>query len=208
MNSLRSLFAAILAVSFYLFPLYSQDKVEEDVKFVVKKGSDLEIRFAGIPIEDQSRFNGVYQVDNSGNIRMWEIGTIKVAGLTAKQLAQTLEMEMKKIGYSDVISLNYTGGYDDETNIETLNVGGSVHRPGPMRYVKGMTLSQAIISAGGPTEFGTTKRVFITREGKRYELSPLTNEKHKLEKVYPNDIIDVDQVRAFDGKNQQLMERP
>ena len=89
MNSLRSLFAAILAVSFYLFPLYSQDKVEEDVKFVVKKGSDLEIRFAGIPIEDQSRFNGVYQVDNSGNIRMWEIGTIKVAGLTAKQLAQT-----------------------------------------------------------------------------------------------------------------------
>ena len=115
---------------------------------------------------------------------------------------------MKKIGYSDVISLNYTGGDDDETNIETFNVGGSVHRPGPMRYVKGMTLSQAIISAGGPTEFGTTKRVFITREGKRYELSPLTNEKHKLEKVYPNDIIDVDQVRAFDGKNQQLMERP
>ncbi len=164
----------------------------------IKKNTDLEIRLTGIPAAEQSRINGVYQVDSSGNIRMWEIGTIRAAGLTATSLAQTIEGRFKSAQiYTSPVAIVQMSQVDDD-NFSFLTVGGNVSRPGQVQFVNGMTLAQAIIQAGGPTAFGTTKRVTIFREGKRYELSPLTNDQHKLEKVYPNDTISIDKVGPFE----------
>ena len=79
---------------------------------------------------------------------------------------------------------------------------GSVNRPGTVPYLRGMTLAQALAAVGGPSTFGTTKRVTVWREGKKYALSPRTNERHKLERIFPDDVIEVDQVKAWESGGQ------
>lgn len=164
----------------------------------VKRNSVIEIAVLGVPPGEQSRINQVYPVDGKGNIRMWEIGTIRAEGLSTTALAQKIEASYKsaQIYTSPTILVKTNSG--EETVSELVTLAGKVNRPGPIQWVRGMTLAQAIASAGGPNTFGTTKRVSIYRDGVKYELSPLTDDKHKLEKVYPNDTIEIDQVKAWE----------
>jgi len=50
---------------------------------------------------------------------------------------------------------------------KVVYVGGSVQRPGKVEYKKGASIYAMIMAAGGPSEFGTLKRVSVIREGKR-----------------------------------------
>ncbi|MDQ8192544.1 YfbK domain-containing protein [Roseibacillus persicicus] len=79
-----------------------------------------------------------------------------------------------------------------------VTVAGSVNRPGLVAGSGELTLAEAIDLGGGPSTFGTTKRVTIYREGKKYQLSPLTNSAHAQEKLYPGDVVEVDQVKAWE----------
>ena len=65
-----------------------------------------------------------------------------------------------------------------------------MRNPGPKPYQRGMTLFQAVMASGGPTEFGAVNRVKLYRKGKVYTYD-LTKGNHKLLLVYPNDTIDV-----------------
>ena len=165
----------------------------------VKKNSVIEIAVMGVPPGEQSRINQIYPVDANGNIRMWEIGTIRAAGLSPTALAQKIESSYKSAQiYTSPTILVKTNSEGEKVN-ELVTMAGKVNSPGPIQWVRGMTLAQAIAAAGGPNTFGTTKRVSIYREGKKYELSPLTVDKHKLELVYPNDTIEIDQVKAWES---------
>ena len=73
-----------------------------------------------------------------------------------------------------------------------LTVGGKVRAPGAKRWAQGMTLFQAVMAAGGPTEFGAMNRVKLYRNGRVYTYD-LSKGDHKLLKVYANDTIDVPQ---------------
>ena len=78
-------------------------------------------------------------------------------------------------------------------------VAGMVNKPGGLSYIEGMTLEEAVLHAGGPSTFGTTKRVNVYREGKKYSLN-FNNPKHKLERLYPGDTVEVDQVKSWESQ--------
>lgn len=80
-----------------------------------------------------------------------------------------------------------------------FTVMGSVNNPGVFSDGEGMTVKDAIGGAGGISTFGTSKRVTVWRDGKKYSLDLLGNPQHQLEKVYPGDVIEVDQVKAWEA---------
>lgn len=164
----------------------------------VQRDTNIQINVLGVPPEDTARINSTYAVDSDGNIRMWAVGDIRAAGLTRTALSKKIEnaYRVAQIYTSPTIQVQ-TQDVNEQLQ-QLVTVMGSVRRPGTMAYLRNMNLAQALAGAGGPTEFGTTKRVNVWREGKKYELSPLTNEKHKLERIYPDDVIEVDQVRAWE----------
>ncbi len=165
----------------------------------IQKNTSIQVTVMGVPPGEQSRINASYPVDASGNIRMWEIGTVRAAGLSPTALAQKIEQAYKSAQiYTSPTILIQTGETEKQLQ-ELVTVTGSVGRQGQVQYIKGMTLSQAIAAAGGPNTFGTTKRVSVFRDGKKYLLSPLTNDKHKLERIFPGDMIEVDQVKAWES---------
>lgn len=170
----------------------------QSVDAQMKRNMKIGIQIKGVPVSEQALIDAEYQIDGNGNIRMWEIGTIRAEGLTTTQLAQKIENEYKKAQIYTNPSIQIRSD-DVEINANPiLTIAGSVNRPGPIEIIKGMTLAQAIAAAGGPSTFGTTKRVNVYRDGKKYKFSPLTDDKHKLERVYPGDTIEVDQVRAWE----------
>jgi protein involved in polysaccharide export with SLBB domain len=169
----------------------------------LQKNMKIGINIMGVPQQEQARINNPqYQIDGNGNIRMWEIGTIRAAGLTTTQLAQKIEQAYKAAQIYTSPSIQVSSDAAETQGTELVTLSGKVTAPGPIQYTKGMTLAQAIAAARGPSTFGTTKRVFVYRDGKKYTLSPLTNDKHKLERVYPGDTIQIDQVKAWESGGQ------
>jgi hypothetical protein len=73
-----------------------------------------------------------------------------------------------------------------------VSIRGQVTRPSIMAH-KDTTVYAMILAAGGPTKFGTLKRVKVTRDGKEIILD-LTTEKGKNEEfIRPGDIVEVPQ---------------
>jgi hypothetical protein len=79
-----------------------------------------------------------------------------------------------------------------ENTPQVVNVGGQVARTGPIEHREGTTIFAMIMAAGGPTEFGTLKRVKVFRDGKLIQLD-LTKEILRNELVKPNDTIEIPQ---------------
>ncbi len=83
------------------------------------------------------------------------------------------------------------------TRIESVvTIGGQVRRAGPVHYRKDLTLYAAIQAAGGPTEFGSMRRVKVIRNGKA-TVYDLKNDQQKSVKVVPEDMIEVPQKNIF-----------
>ena len=75
-------------------------------------------------------------------------------------------------------------------------VGGHVIRPSPVEYRDKATIHSMILAAGGPTEFGSLKRVKLIRNGKESQLD-LTKEKPKKEELaVAGDVIEVPKKNA------------
>jgi tetratricopeptide (TPR) repeat protein/secreted protein with Ig-like and vWFA domain len=73
-----------------------------------------------------------------------------------------------------------------------INIGGQVETAGPQEFKKGMTLGDAVASAGGATVFGSTKRVRVYRDGKA-QTYDLTDESLAGIELQPNDTIEMPQ---------------
>lgn len=89
---------------------------------------------------------------------------------------------------------------------ELVTVTGQVKKPGTLSYNREMTLADAVGDAGGVSTFGTTKRVHVYREGKKYTLD-LSKEEHRNERIYPNDTVEVDQVKAWESGGEGESDR-
>lgn len=99
-------------------------------------------------------------------INMPYIGQVRAAGLRTEDLQASLQAHYKSAGiYTNptiqVIDTAVRGKVSDEI----VTVGGQVKGTGPIPYSKELTLWGAIQAAGGPTEFGSMKRVTLTRDG-------------------------------------------
>ncbi len=173
-----------------MFSLVALLGLQMQAQAQIEAGAALEISIQGVPPSEQSRINAMYPVSQSGFITMWEIGSIKAAGLNSDTLARRIEQAYRNAEIYTSPTIQVRADDTQNINQQLITIGGKVRAPGPKPFTRGMTLYQAVMAAGGPTEFGALNRVKLFRGGKAYTYD-LTKGTHKLLKVYPKDTIDV-----------------
>ena len=119
------------------------------------------------------------------------IGAVRAAGMRPEALAASLQARYRSAGIyrNPTFQVFATTGGSSVVE-QVVTVGGTVNRPGPVKYTQGLTLWGAIQAAGGPTAFGSMKRVKLTRAGKikQYNVEQPQFMQIPLE---PDDAIDV-----------------
>ena len=170
--------------------------IPASVRGQIEAGGAIQISIQGVPIAEAGRINATYPVSDQGYIMMWSIGEVKAAGMRSDLLARKIEAAYRAAEIYTSPTIQIFADSSDTLTRQLITVGGKVRAPGPKPYIRGMTLYQAVMTAGGPTEFGATNRVSLYRNKKRlvYDLS---KGEHKLLKVYPNDTIEIPQKTVF-----------
>lgn len=108
-----------------------------------------------ITVFGEERLTGEYAVTGDGLIAFPLIGNVQAGGTTLLQL-------------EDAIRTKLAAGYlkDPRVSVEPLTyrpfyILGEVNKPGEYPYTKGLTIQQAVATAGGFTYRANTRRVAI-----------------------------------------------
>lgn len=123
-----------------------------DAPYTLAPGDKLRVTVFGEPT-----LTGEHTITGAGNISFPLIGNVPAQGMTVEQLQDELR---KRLG----------AGYieDPRVSAEILDyrpyfVLGEVSRPGQFPFAIGLTVDQAIATAGGFTYRANTRKVFIKR---------------------------------------------
>lgn len=119
------------------------------------------------------------RLDEFGRVTLPYLGSIRIAGMTTSGAEKTIRdaYVREKIFKQDGVEITVMA------NAPPFFVTGAVNRPGtyPLRD-GGLTFSQAIIMAGGPSLHANRKRIKLVRRGVPRELN--------LEKILENEAAD------------------
>ena len=120
-----------------------------------------------ITVWKEQTLSGSFPVRPDGMISMVLLGDVKAAGQTAAQLTETLKTLYKKYVQDPVVTV----GVMQDTS-QRIFLVGEVGHVGPVQITPGMTVLQAISSAGGPTPYAHKNRIYILRgpQGKQVKI--------------------------------------
>jgi polysaccharide export outer membrane protein len=93
-----------------------------------------------------------------GMISMPLLGDIKAAGKTPLQLADEVTTKLKKYIQDPNVTIIL-----NQMNSKKVYMIGEIGRTGPVELTPGMTLLQAIATAGGPSPYANVKKMYILR---------------------------------------------
>ena len=99
------------------------------------------------------------QLTDSGTVTYPFLGTIKVVGMSIKELEQHVYNGLKPDYF---VEPNVFVGI---VQYRPFYIHGEVKKPGGYPYQPGMTVNQAIALAGGLTERASKEKIEISREG-------------------------------------------
>lgn len=102
--------------------------------------------------------SGTVPVRPDGMISLNLIGDLKAAGLTPMALSADISQRLKKYIQDPVVTVVVLG-----VNSQRIFAVGEVNKVGPIMLTPGMTPLQAIVSAGGLTQFANSKHIYILR---------------------------------------------
>lgn len=128
----------------------------------------------------EEALSGEFLVDGSGAVSLPLIGEVQAAGLTVRALQRAIEESLSE-GYL----------IDPRVSAEVINfrpffIMGEVGSPGTYPYSDGLTVMNAVATAGGFTYRADERRVFIRRqEATGWQEFRLSSET----RVYPGDTI-------------------
>ena len=94
-----------------------------------------------------------------GMISMPLLGDVSASGLTPPQLSDHIEVQLTKFFVNPSVSVEVT-----QINSRKIYLLGEVQKAGPVDMTPGMTLLQALSSAGGPTDYANTRKIYILRD--------------------------------------------
>ena len=157
-------------------------------------------------VEDKSPTLSLY-VQASGDIQCPHISLVRAAGLTPKKLAYTIKPRLEQSYFQKatvIVALEREAqdprlGGGPTSQQQYFTVFGQVGRQGRYEMLpdEEVTVSAAVLKAGGPTQFAKTSKVRIIRKTPqgnkelRIDLDDVMK-KGKLEKdipIRPNDVI-------------------
>jgi protein involved in polysaccharide export with SLBB domain len=138
-----------------------------------------------VKVYGEPDITGEYEVDASGQISVPLAGRLKAAGMTTKQLEREITSSLSK----DIVR-------DPRVNVEIVAyrpyyILGEVKKSGEYPYRLGLTVMDAVASAGGFTYRANENKVYLRRSG-----SP-------AEEIYPLDAP----ILVFPGDNIRIPER-
>lgn len=112
-----------------------------------------------VTVWKQPDLSGTLLVRPDGMVSMPLLGDVQAAGLTPLQLGDRIESKLKKFVQDPEISVVLT-----QINSKVIYLLGEVGKKGPVHMTPGMTLLEAISSAGGLTDFANSKKIYILRD--------------------------------------------
>ena len=122
--------------------------------YVLGPGDRLRIKVYSDP--DMS---GEYEINSSGAISLPLVGDVKAAGLTTRQLEQTISARMKgKVANEPHVSV-------EMASYAPYYVMGEVKKAGEYQYHIGLTVADAIATAGGLTYRADDHKIILRRAG-------------------------------------------
>ena len=135
-----------------------------------------------VVVYNEPSLSGEFQVDDSGAMAVPLVGSIKVAGLTMRDLEKQLTTKLK-VGFVRDPKVSA-----EVANYRPFYVIGEVEKPGEYPYRNGLSIFAASAIAGGFTYRASRSKVFIKRASEQFErelpLGPSTQ-------VLPGDVIRV-----------------
>jgi polysaccharide biosynthesis/export protein len=112
-----------------------------------------------VTVWKEQTLSGSLLVRPDGMISLPLIGDVSAAGMTPLQLADQITIRLRKFIQDPNVSVVLT-----QINSKKVYLLGEVAKKGPVDMTPGMTLLEAIASAGGLTDYANTRRIYILRE--------------------------------------------
>jgi protein involved in polysaccharide export with SLBB domain len=171
--------------------------------YLVNAGDELYIQIGG-PFEAEIR----QQVRRGGDITLPRVGSIRVAGVTAADLAGFLKTKLESQFKNIQVSASFVSLHGMR-----VYVTGFVESPGPHVVDSLSTLASAIAAAGGPSEGGSYRLAELWRKGQRitsfdlYELL-VRGDKSKDVGLTADDVIRVAPASSFQVALTGSVNRP
>ena len=126
---------------------------------VLQDGDKVVIYLQGIP--EPLEISDV--IDELGKINLPHIETVNIAGMTTHEAERKIEKAYVEGGYYKKIGISVVI-LSAVSKKDAFFVGGEVVRPGTYPLTPDLTLSRAIIAAGGFTDFANQKKVHLSRK--------------------------------------------
>ena len=111
-----------------------------------------------ITVWKEPTLSGTIPVRPDGMISLVLVGDLRAAGLTPMALSADIGQRLKKYIQDPVVTVVVLG-----VNSQRIFTVGELNKVGPIMLTPGMTALQAIVSAGGLTQFANSKRIYILR---------------------------------------------
>ena len=123
-----------------------------DTTVRLSAGDVVKVSFAGAP-----ELNQTEKVRADGRLNLPMIGEVSAAGKTLTEFQNELSNKYKsQLKNNDVLVTLESGAGQ-------VTVSGAVTKPGKIEFDRPMTVFQAIMQAGGTTQYGSLKKVRLVR---------------------------------------------
>ena len=111
-----------------------------------------------IDVWKEAELTRLVPVRPDGKISLPLLNDVQAAGLTPTQLSEEITTELKKFITDPQVTVIVT-----EINSQRVYILGEMTRPGAYPLLPGMTVLQALSSAGGFTPFANMKKIYVLR---------------------------------------------
>ncbi len=111
-----------------------------------------------VTVWKEPTLSGNFPVRPDGMISLVLVGDLPAAGLTPMALSNDITARLRKYIQDPVVTVAVLG-----VNSQRIFMVGEVGKVGPIMLTPGMTPLQAIVSAGGLSQFANSKRIYILR---------------------------------------------
>jgi polysaccharide biosynthesis/export protein len=111
-----------------------------------------------VTVWKEPTLSGNFPVRPDGMISLVLVGDLPAAGLTPMALSNDIMQRLKKYIQDPVVTVAVLG-----VNSQRIFLVGEVGKVGPVMLTPGMTPLQALVTAGGLSQFANSKRIYILR---------------------------------------------
>jgi protein involved in polysaccharide export with SLBB domain len=185
---MRHLSLLLAAIAFLFSATASQAQTESSLR----AGDSIVVKLSGVTPEEVAVVSTSYDISDKGTINLPYIGEVRASGKRPSTLQKDIEAAYMNAQIFTRPTIQVMANKDALTQM--VFVSGEVKTPNRITMTPGMTVSGAIIAAGGPTDFAAMKKVKLVRAGRGVELDcRQADSAGSLTPVQPGDTVVVPQ---------------